>query len=129
MVDIAILPRRVEELCAEYLAAFRVLVISGPRQAGKSTLMRQLLAAGGELRNLDEQTLLAAARIDPAGFVSTDARPLMVDEVQRAGDALVLAVKARVDERPEAGQFVLAGSTCQWSRAVDLRRLVNVCGS
>lgn len=116
MVDIAILPRRVEELCAEYLAAFRVLVISGPRQAGKSTLMRQLLAAGGELRNLDEQTLLAAARIDPAGFVSTDARPLMVDEVQRAGDALVLAVKAR-PRRTARGRAVRLGRVDPYGRA------------
>lgn len=106
-----LLVRRSESLCLEYLAAFRVLVISGPRQAGKTTLMRQLLQAGGELRSLDEPSLLAAARTDPAGFVLSEALPLMVDEVQRAGNPLVLAVKARVDERPDRGQYVLAGST------------------
>lgn len=104
--------RSVANLAADYLAAFRVLVLNGPRQAGKTTLMRQLIGAGGgELRNLDDEAQLAAARRDPVAFVESSRRPLFIDEVQRAGDPLVRAVKAVVDADAAPGQFVLAGST------------------
>ncbi|MGH8962602.1 MAG: ATP-binding protein [Jatrophihabitantaceae bacterium] len=96
----------------EYLASFRVVVLNGPRQAGKTTLMRQLIAAGdGELRNLDDEAQLASARRDPVAFVESSKRPLFIDEVQRVGDPLVRAVKAVVDADAAPGQFVLAGST------------------
>jgi predicted AAA+ superfamily ATPase len=89
-----------------------VLVLNGPRQAGKSVLMHQLMvASGGEFRNLDDDAQRAAARRDPTGFIATGARPLYIDEVQRGGDPLVLAIKAAADADTSRGQFVLAGST------------------
>jgi len=104
--------RSIASRAADYLSGFRVVVLNGPRQAGKTTLMRQLIAAGGgELRNLDDEAQLAAARRDPAGFVASSRRPLYLDEVQRVGDPLVRAVKAVVDADPGVGRFVLAGST------------------
>ncbi len=94
------------------MANLSVVVLNGPRQAGKTTLLRQLIeTGGGELRTLDEESALQAARADPAGFVRSDRRPLCLDEVQRGGDALVRAVKAVVDVDTSRGQFVLAGST------------------
>ncbi len=65
----------------------------------------------GQIRNLDDPTELAAAHNDPVGFVSANARPLFIDEVQRGGEPLIRAVKAEVDRDPQAGKFVLAGST------------------
>ncbi len=106
------LPRRISAVADEFLESFRVVVLHGPRQAGKTTLMRQLARQrGGEFRNLDEATWLSAAREDPAGFVMSDRSPVYIDEVQRGGDALVREVKAVVDSSQRAGQFVLAGST------------------
>ena len=61
--------------------------------------------------SLDVTSDLRAARVDPAGFVQRDQRPLFIDEVQRGGDPLVLAIKAAVDLSDERGQFALAGST------------------
>jgi len=96
----------------EFLDSFRVVVLHGPRQAGKTTLMRQLeLQRGGEFRNLDEGPVLTAAREDPAGFVVSERSPVYIDEVQRGGDELVREVKAVVDASRQPGQFVLAGST------------------
>lgn len=106
-----LLDRRIATVASEYLQSFRVVVVHGPRQAGKTTLMRMLAARhGGELRNLDDDAMAGAARQDPVGFVQASARPLFLDEVQRGGDVLVRAVKSRVDASNQPGQFVLAGS-------------------
>jgi predicted AAA+ superfamily ATPase len=111
LVDL--LPRNVTPEIRESLTGFRVVVVNGPRQSGKSTLL-SLLAdeVGGELLTLDDRTTLLSARTDPTGLVNDRERPLLIDEVQRGGDPLVLAVKAEVDRHPEkVGAFVISGSS------------------
>ena len=95
------------------LAAARIVVVNGPRQAGKSWLLRRLAEAHlGLYLSLDEAANLRGARTDSAGFVVRDAgRPMLIDEVQRGGEQLVLAIKAAADASDERGQYVLAGST------------------
>lgn len=94
------------------MSGFRVVVVNGPRQSGKSTLLGQLNnALLGTLVTLDDRTALRTARTDPAGFVTGFRYPLMIDEVHRGGDALVLAIKALVDRADTPGQVVLAGSS------------------
>jgi uncharacterized protein len=96
----------------EALGAFRVVVLNGPRQSGKSTLLRQLHKSTGGLHyDLDDETLWQAALADPSSLVSGQARHVYVDEVQRGGDALVRAIKRRVDDPRSSTVFVLAGST------------------
>jgi predicted AAA+ superfamily ATPase len=63
------------------------------------------------MHSLDDQDVLAAAREDPAGFVALDDGPMVIDEVQRGGEPLVRAIKARVDRDPRPGQFILTGSS------------------
>ncbi|MFI7125711.1 ATP-binding protein [Nonomuraea sp. NPDC050153] len=107
-----LIARRIADYAVEFLDAFRVVIINGPRQSGKTTLLRQLEACrGGTYLTLDDGTLRAAARADPEVFVSDGPRPMMIDEIQRGGDDLVLAIKASVDRSLGRGQFVLAGST------------------
>ncbi len=92
--------------------ARRVTVVTGPRQSGKTTLVRgRVEHAGGSMLSLDEDGVLAAALEDPVGFVSIGGGPLVIDEVQRGGEPLVRAIKARVDRDPSPGQFVLTGSS------------------
>ncbi len=96
----------------EYLSTFRVVILNGPRQAGKTTLLRGLQRQhGGTLLNLDDEQLLQAALSDPVAFADSGAEPRFIDEVQRAGDPLVRAIKAKVDTAPRPGRYVLAGST------------------
>lgn len=107
-----LIPRRIAGDADDFLDAFRVLIINGPRQSGKTTLLRQLNGArGGTYLTLDDNALRAAAHADPDVFVADGDGPIMIDEVQRGGDELVFAIKRAVDGSNRRGQFVLAGST------------------
>lgn len=108
----ALVARHVSDLVAECVTDFRVTVVNGPRQAGKTTLLRQLHERlGGTFVTLDDTVQRAAARDDPGGYLQSLPRPLFVDEVQRGGNDFVLAIKAAVDREQRRGGFVLSGST------------------
>jgi len=105
-------PRRALAVLSEHLDNARVVVVSGPRQAGKSELLRMAhRTRGGRYLSLDTPADLRLARTDPTGLIDTAERPLLIDEIQRGGDPLVFAIKAAVDNDPARGQFALAGST------------------
>ena len=65
----------------------------------------------GSYWSLDDESVRTAARLDPHGFVEQGGAPMAIDEVQRGGNDVVLAVTSLVDRRNDRGQFVLAGST------------------
>lgn len=101
------------ELVMRAMHSFRVVVVNGPRQAGKSTLVELLHEQlGGTRITLDDRDVLRTARTDPGGLVAEATFPMMIDEVQRGGDPLILAIKADVDRHGfETGRYVLAGSS------------------
>ena len=108
----SILPRHATAIALEKLRDARGIVVNGPRQCGKSELLRVIHAElGGSLMTLDEPALLRAARLDPTGFVGDRAFPLLIDEVQRGGNPLILAIKVLLDSSRHPGRVVLAGST------------------
>lgn len=86
------------------------MVITGPRQAGKTTLVRRTLGESGTFARLDHEETLRAALNDPAGFSAYGETPRAFDEVQRAGEPLIRAIKTIVDDDPSRGQFLLNGS-------------------
>ncbi|MCP3981053.1 MAG: ATP-binding protein [bacterium] len=86
-----------------------VVVVTGLRQAGKSTFLQK--EPGLERRRyltLDDLETLEAARRDPEGLVA-GAEALTIDEVQRAPD-LLLTIKREVDRDRQPGRFLLSGS-------------------
>ena len=90
------------------LSDTRVVLISGPRQSGKTTLATDISAHNMPFLTLDDATALAAARDDPVGFIRGLERAV-IDEVQRAPD-LLLAIKGEVDRDKRPGRFLLTGS-------------------
>ena len=107
------LARHQEAEARQIMEESPVLVISGARQVGKSTLMRQLLEGRGDclIVNLDEARLRSAAQQDPDGFA--DQYPegvLAIDEVQRVPE-LFTAVKAALERNRRPGRFILTGSS------------------
>ena len=101
-------PRRIKARVAEALADTPVVLIAGPRQAGKTTLVRQM--ANQELRylTLDDELTQLAAKEDPVGMIRSLDRAV-IDEIQRA-PRLLLAIKKSVDEDRRPGRFLLTGS-------------------
>lgn len=108
----SVLPRAAARNLEALLQSFPVVVVSGPRRVGKSTLVRTAKPTSQwTYRSLDDLDNLERARAAPEQFVGSVV-PAVIDEVQRAPD-LVLAIKALVDRSldPSPGQFVLTGST------------------
>lgn len=113
-----ILPRRIGPAVEEALTDTRVVLVTGARQSGKSTLVAGLCREhDGEWRNLDRPAERASAAADPVEFLRAPGL-IVIDEVQREPD-LLLSMKATVDEDPRPGRFLLTGS----ARALGVRAL------
>jgi predicted AAA+ superfamily ATPase len=81
--DHALFPRFAPELVATALKDTPVVMVTGPRQCGKTTLVLDLVTGNREFITMDDDTVLAAARSDPTGLVRALDRTTM-DEVQRS---------------------------------------------
>ena len=101
--------RHVQSKIAIALQDTRVVLIVGPRQAGKTTLAKLYATPERPYITLDDSATLLAARSDPTGFVR-GLKQAVIDEVQRAPD-LLLAIKESVDKDQAPGRFLLTGST------------------
>jgi predicted AAA+ superfamily ATPase len=107
----ALIARGIESELLDILSVSRAAAIVGARQVGKSTLARQLQAAGAltSYYSLDDEALRSAASSDPDGFALSLVRPAVIDEVRRAPQ-LMLAIKQILDRDQTPGQFLLTGS-------------------
>jgi predicted AAA+ superfamily ATPase len=107
MNDLPYLPRLLAPLVTRAMKTSPVVVVTGARQTGKSTLV-QRLASDLTYLTLDDVEILDRAQREPDALL----RPpglLVIDQIQRSPD-LLLAVKRAVDTRRRAGRFVLTGS-------------------
>ena len=102
-------PRWQKKTIKKLMSERRVLLLSGPRQSGKTTLARELQSDQTEYRTLDDTTLREAAENDPQGFVKRSTNTLIIDEVQLT-PSLLPAIKKTVDEDTRPGQYLLTGS-------------------
>ncbi|WP_299870080.1 ATP-binding protein [uncultured Roseobacter sp.] len=110
----ALLPRHLVTELEDAIASARVVNLIGPRQVGKTTLVRDLFGHGRFI-TLDDSAVLAAIDADPEGQLVSlmqdlGQAPLIIDEAQRS-KKLALAIKRVVDTNRRKGQFVLTGSS------------------
>ena len=105
-------PRHISTHIAESLTDTPVVVLNGPRQSGKSTLVQSLKTSTEAPRRyltLDDPVVLNAAKSDPSGFIDGLQGPITLDEVQRVPE-IFLPIKAAVDRNRLPGRFLLTGS-------------------
>lgn len=100
-------PRHLAPMLHASLQDTPAVLVNGPRQCGKTTLVRQY---AGEMAyfSLDDPALLEAVRADPVGFIRQQDRAI-IDEVQRAPQ-LLMALKLAIDQDRRPGRFLLTGS-------------------
>lgn len=102
-------PRELAPLLQQALQTFPVVVVTGLRQAGKTTFLQQdERFQDRRYLTLDDYATLEAARLQPEALTGGE-EPVTIDEVQRSPD-LLLAVKREVDRRRTPGRFLLSGS-------------------
>ena len=101
-------PRWIEPRIDEALQDTPVVLLAGPRQSGKTTLVRHIAEQGLHYLTLDDELTLLSAREDPVGLIRNLERAV-IDEIQRAPE-LLLAIKKSVDEDRRPGRFLLTGS-------------------
>ncbi|HDU8078276.1 TPA: AAA family ATPase, partial [Legionella pneumophila] len=105
--------RKLTPIITELLAEFRIVYLTGPRQAGKTTLTKIIAQNSGfKYISFDNQTILQSAQNDPLGFInSLHNKKVVLDEFQYIPE-LIPAIKHASDNLPPnvKGKFLLTGS-------------------
>lgn len=100
--------RSIETRLLQAMKAYKAVLVTGPRQAGKSTLLKQLFPARKYV-SLDDPFLEEQANQNGSTFMMLNQPPITIDEAQRA-PMLFRYIKMRCDESEEKGLFCLSGS-------------------
>lgn len=101
--------REVKERIKKINDTFRVLVVTGPRQVGKTTLLESVMPENMTKVSLDDEFLRKEAKENPKIFLDSYPTPLFIDEVQYAPE-LFPYIKMKVDKDKTRGQYWLSGS-------------------
>ena len=103
------LPRRLEPALARAVRQFPALVLTGPRRAGKTSLLRHALPRA-DYRLLEDPDTLGRVRADPRAFLDELRPPVILDEIQNAPELLPY-IRTRIDAAPRrTGRWLLTGS-------------------
>lgn len=105
----AYIPRHLSATVRRALRTFPAVLVTGPRQSGKTTLLRSEFGATHRFVSLERPDVRARAVADPVAFFQEHPGPLIVDEIQYAPE-LLHYIKERIDANRRPGQWLLSGS-------------------
>ena len=104
------LKRNIEAELKAFLKIMPVVLITGARQTGKTTLAKHLAKKRGfAFYSFDDALTLANAKRDPSGWLESIPKPVVIDEVQRVPE-IFLSIKKDVDENKKPGRYLITGS-------------------
>lgn len=106
--DVAVITRHITDELTQTANEFPVVTITGPRQAGKTTLARMNFP-NYAYANLEAPEIRALATQDPNAFFSQFPAPVIIDEIQRVPE-LLSHIQIRADNTTQHGQYILTGS-------------------
>ncbi len=101
--------REAAETVKQISDTFRVLLVTGPRQVGKTTLLKEYMPNDMNYVTLDDKVMRELAKNDPKLFLEENPWPLLIDEAQYAPE-LFPYIKMKVDEQNIRGMYWLTGS-------------------
>jgi len=102
--------RALEDTVRKTSATFPVMLVIGPRQVGKSTMLERLAEPNRKIVTLDDPDIRYLAKSDPALFFQRYTPPVLIDEVQYAAAELFPYIKMAVDKSKRNGDFWITGS-------------------
>ena len=101
--------RKIEDTVLNISRTFPVLLLTGPRQSGKTTMLNKLKEEGRKYVTLDDPDDRLFAKTEPSVFLERYSPPVIIDEIQYAPE-LFPYIKMYVDRNKKNGDFWLTGS-------------------
>ena len=102
--------RALEDTVRKTSATFPVMLVIGPRQVGKSTMLERLAEPNRKIVTLDDPDIRYLAKSDPSLFFQRFTPPVLIDEIQYAAAELFPYIKMAVDKSKRNGDFWITGS-------------------
>ena len=102
------IPRHAEPAVAQLSNMFGAVLIAGPRQVGKTTMLKKI-KTGISYATMDDLLMLASAREESGTFFKDNPPPVFIDEIQKAPE-LFPQIKMILDRDHKKGQFFMCGS-------------------
>ncbi|MBI4668758.1 MAG: ATP-binding protein [Elusimicrobia bacterium] len=102
-------PRTAAQAILKAIKTFPAVVVTGPRQSGKTTLLKSMFSQSHAFVSLENPDKRLAAREDPLGFLGQYGPPVIIDEIQYVPE-LLSYVKTKIDEKRTPGRWLFTGS-------------------